>query len=134
MNSINIIGRLTQDPSTRSAGETQITDLRVAIQRRKAADGSDRGAVYIDVTAFNGLAKICGEYLKKGRQVAVQGRLELDEWKAEDGSPRRRHKVIAEQVEFLDSPKRESEKPDSDVEPKPEATKPAGKARAKAAA
>jgi single-strand DNA-binding protein len=83
-------------------GELEICDLRVAIPRRKGRDGSDRGAVFIDVTAFGPLASTCGKYLAKGRRVAVNGRLELEEWEASDGSPRRRHKVVADQVEFLD--------------------------------
>lgn len=104
MNSISITGRLTADPVKRAAGETEVCDMRVAIQRRKGNDGTDRGAVFVDVTAFNGLATTCGRYLAKGRRIAVQGRLELDEWQAEDNSPRRRHKIVAETVEFLDAP------------------------------
>lgn len=102
MNNVSITGRLTADPQQRTAGELQICDLRVAIARRKGRDGEDRGAVFVDVTAFGPLAKVCGQYLAKGRRAAVQGRLELDEWEAADGSPRRRHKIVAEQVEFLD--------------------------------
>lgn len=103
MNNISITARLTADPQQRTAGELQICDLRVAIPRRRGRDGDDRGAVFVDVTTFGPLAKICGQYLAKGRRVAVNGRLELDEWAAQDGSPRRRHKIVAEQVEFLDS-------------------------------
>ena len=102
MNSVTLTGRLTQEPERRTAGETEICDMRLAVQRRRGRDGEDRGAVFVDLTAFQGLASICGRYLEKGSRIAVQGRLELDEWEAEDGSPRRRHKVIAEQVEFLD--------------------------------
>ena len=101
MNTIQITARLTADPQQRTVGELQITDLRVAIPRRKGSGGEDRGAVFIDVTTFGPLAGVCGQYLSKGRRVAVNGRLELDEW-TKDGSPRRRHKIIAEQVEFLD--------------------------------
>jgi single-strand DNA-binding protein len=103
MNSISITARLTADPTNRTAGELQICDLRVAIARRKGRNGEDRGAVFVDVATFGPLAKICGQYLAKGRRVAVTGRLELDEWAAEDGSPRRRHKIVADQVEFLDN-------------------------------
>ena len=102
MNSVTLTGRLTQDPQQRIAGELEICDLRLAVPRRKGRDGEDRGAVFIDVTAFGGLASVCGQYLSKGSRAAVSGRLELDEWEAQDGSPRRRHKVIAEEVEFLD--------------------------------
>jgi single-strand DNA-binding protein len=101
MNNIQITARLTADPQQRTVGELQICDLRVAIPRRKGSGGEDRGAVFIDVTTFGSLAGVCGKYLSKGRRVAVDGRLELDEW-TKDGSPRRRHKIIAEQVEFLD--------------------------------
>ena len=103
MNTISITARLTADPTTRTAGELQICDLRVAIARRKGRSGEDRGAVFVDVATFGPLANICGQYLAKGRRVAVTGRLELDEWAAEDGSPRRRHKIVADQVEFLDN-------------------------------
>ena len=103
MNSISITARLTADPVQRTAGELQICDLRVAIARRKGRNGEDRGAVFVDVATFGPLAKICGQYLAKGRRVAMTGRLELDEWAAEDGSPRRRHKIVADQVEFLDN-------------------------------
>jgi len=117
MNTINLTGRLTQDPEQRTAGDLQITNLRLAIPRRKASDATDRGAVYIDIVAFGGLAKTCGQYLAKGRRVNVVGRLELDEWQAQDGSPRRRHKVIADQVEFLD---RAPTKDNDDGEPSDE--------------
>ena len=103
MNSISITGRLTADPQARTVGELQICDLRVAIPRRKGRDGEDRGAVFIDVTTFGPLAKVAGQYLTKGRRVAVTGRLELDEWTGQDDSPRRRHKIVAEHVEFLDN-------------------------------
>lgn len=111
MNTIQITGRLTADPQQRTAGELQVCDLRVAIPRRRGRDGEDRGAVFVDVTTFGALAKVSGQYLAKGRRVAVNGRLELDEWQAADGSPRRRHKIVADQVEFLDP----AERPNGDA-------------------
>ena len=72
MNTVTLTGRLTQDPKVRSAGELEICDVRLAVPRRRASDGSDKGAVYIDVTAFGGLAKTCGQYLAKGRRAADQ--------------------------------------------------------------
>ncbi len=103
MNNVTLTGRLTQDPTVRTAGELQICDLRLAVPRRKGRDGEDRGAVFVDVATFGPLAKVCGQYLAKGRRAAVQGRLELDEWEARDGSPGRRHKIVADSVEFLDT-------------------------------
>ncbi len=54
--------------------------------------------------SFGPRAEAVAEHMTKGRQVAVIGRLEYQEWKAQDGSPRSRHEVIAEQVQFLDPP------------------------------
>ena len=101
MNSINLTGRLTRDPEARSTrDDATVAEFRLAVQRRRRG-GEDRGAVYVDVVAFGGLAGSIVEYLAKGRQVAVSGRLEHDQWEAEDGSRRQRHKVVADEVEFL---------------------------------
>jgi single-strand DNA-binding protein len=102
MNSINLTGRLTADPETRSThSATAVTQFRLAVQRRRSREGEDRGAVYVDVVCFGGLAESCGEYLSKGRLVAASGRLEHDEWETEGGERRSRHKVVADEVEFL---------------------------------
>ncbi|MDQ3240512.1 MAG: single-stranded DNA-binding protein [Actinomycetota bacterium] len=102
MNSINLTGRLTRDPELRTTNSgTSVGDLRLAVPRRRGKDGEDRGAVFVDVVTFGGLAQVCGEHLEKGRQVAVSGRLELDEWETDAGERRSRHKVIADEVEFL---------------------------------
>ena len=102
MNSITLTGRLTADPETRTGqSAAAVTQFRLAVARRRSREGADRGAVYIDVVCFGGLAESCGQYLAKGRQVAVTGRLELDEWETDAGERRSRHKVVAEEVEFL---------------------------------
>ena len=102
MNSINLTGRLTRDPEMRTSHSgTAVTDFRLAVQRRRGREGEDRGAVFVDVVTFGGLAQVCAEHLEKGRQVAVSGRLELDEWETDAGERRSRHKVIADEVEFL---------------------------------
>jgi single stranded DNA-binding protein len=56
---------------------------------------------YHDVVTYDGLAKACGECLRKGGQVFVSGRLHAQSWKAQDGGNRRRVVVIAESVQFL---------------------------------
>ena len=102
MNSITLTGRLTADPEMRTShSATAVTNFRLAIQRRRSREGEDRGAVYVDVVCFGGLAESVAEYLVKGRQVAVSGRLELDEWETDKGERRSRHKVVADEVEFL---------------------------------
>jgi single-strand DNA-binding protein len=104
MNSITLTGRLTADPEVKSTSQKrEVVQFRLAVGRRRSR-GEDRGAVFVDVVAFDGLAKSVAEYLTGGRKVAVAGRLELDEWETDAGERRQRHKVVADQVEFLDRP------------------------------
>ncbi len=103
MNSVNITGRLTADPELRATKDgSPVGSLRVAIQRRRGAEGEDRGAEFVDVTVFGSQAEVCASYLAKGRKVAIEGRLHHSEWQAEDGSRRQKLEVTANSVEFLD--------------------------------
>jgi single-strand DNA-binding protein len=95
MNSVNLIGRLTRDPDKRSTPKgTDVSVLRLAVER------PGEGADYVTVTAFGKLAQSCNQYLKKGRQVAIAGRLNHSEW-VKDGQRHERLEVVAAAVEFL---------------------------------
>jgi single-strand DNA-binding protein len=109
---INLIGRLTADPTLNERKGIQVGNLRLAVQRPRK-DGEDQGADYVDVTVFGRQAEICKEYLAKGRKIAVQGRLHHSEWDGENGR-RQKLEVNADSVEFLDPRKR-----DEDSEPEP---------------
>lgn len=108
MNSVNLVGRLTQDPvaTTPDGGRTRCK-IRIAVQRPRGRNGEDKPANYFDVVAWDAQAVNCGKYLRKGRQVALSGRLNHSEWKAEDGTARQRVEIIADNVMFLDGPKQE---------------------------
>jgi single-strand DNA-binding protein len=95
VNSVHLIGNLTQDPVLHRRGGKEVCDLRVAVSGRGESD-----PVYIDVTTFDGPARACALFLTKGRQVAVDGRLHYSQWEADDGSNRSRLKVVGN-VEFL---------------------------------
>jgi single-strand DNA-binding protein len=98
MNDVSLIGRLTRDPElVMTANGTSIANLRVAVDRR----GRDDGALFVNVKCFEGQARTCAEHLTTGRQVGISGRLEQDEWLAEDGGKRERVYVIAQSVQFL---------------------------------
>ena len=104
MNSIQLIGRLTRDPELRSTKSGKpVANMRLAVSRR------DREAapVYVDVVAYDALAEICAEHLEKGRQVAVSGRLDYQQWEHE-GQRRSKHELIAAEVDFLARPQQES--------------------------
>src|SRR5437763_4033505 len=91
VNCVNIVARLTRDPESRTTGDRSVCGMRVAIDRSRS-DGAD----FVDVTAFGKLADVCLEYLEKGRQIALEGRLHYSEWET-DGERRARHEVIAQQ-------------------------------------
>ena len=96
MNSVNIVARLTRNPESRTTtSDRSVCGMRVAIDRPRS-DGAD----FVDVTAFGKLADVCMEYLEKGRQVAIEGRLHYSEWQA-DGAKRSKHELIAQQITFL---------------------------------
>jgi single-strand DNA-binding protein len=96
MNSVNLIGRLTRDPEKRAIPQkgTEVSVMRLAVER------PGEGADYVTVTAFGKLAQSCNQYLKKGRQVAIAGRLNHSEW-VKDGQRHERLEVVAAAVEFL---------------------------------
>ena len=96
MNNVNIIGRLTRDPEhVTTNGGTDICNLRIAVDKR------GEGAVFVDVKTFGRQAQTARQYLAKGRQVGIEGRLELDEWTTDSGERRSRLYVIAGNVQFL---------------------------------
>jgi single-strand DNA-binding protein len=95
VNSVQLLGRLAADPEMRFRPDGKpVTELRVVTNERQDAE-------YHDVVTYDGLAKACGEYLRKGGLVFVGGRLHAQSWKAQDGSARRRVVVIGESVQFL---------------------------------
>ncbi len=104
MNSIELIGRLTRDPELRSTGSGKpVANMRLAVSRRDR----DAAPVYVDVVAYDGLAEVCAEHLEKGRQVAVSGRLDYQQWEHE-GQRRSKHEVIAAEVDFLARPQQDA--------------------------
>jgi single-strand DNA-binding protein len=111
MNSVTLIGNLTRDPEMKENGGTKICQLRVA---ESNGSKSKEDPVFIDVAAFGRQAETCGQYLSKGRHVAVSGRLRFREWDAKDGSRRSEHSVVADRVQFLPGgPQRRRQSPSS---------------------
>ena len=117
-------GHLTKDPKfLETDGGTAICTLRIAIKRagKQGQDG------YFDVKCFEAQANACAQYLKAGREVAIDGRLLFDEFKTQDGSYASRVYIVAERVEFLASRNRSNgQAPESSPE-EPAAT--SGEAR-----
>lgn len=106
MNSLNIIGNLTNDPTVRATAQgISVCDFTVAVNRRQKGD---QEADYFRVTAWRQLGENCSRFLAKGRKVAVRGPVSARTYTAKDGSTRVSLEVTAEDVEFL-SPRNEQE-------------------------
>jgi single-strand DNA-binding protein len=101
MNSVTLIGTLTKDPQMQKNGETKICDLRVV-----ESNGRKESPLYINVSTFGRQAETCGQYLSKGRRIAVIGQLRFREWVNDRGDKRSEHSITAAQVDFLAGSKR----------------------------
>lgn len=105
LNKVFLIGRLTQDPELRYIPSgSAVSDLRVATSRSwNGKDGERREeTLYIDVTVWGRQAENCCQFLKKGRQIHVEGYLKSENWETQTGEKRTKVKIEAERVQFLD--------------------------------
>jgi single-strand DNA-binding protein len=107
VNVVVITGNLTKDPELRYTGEggTPLTEIRVAVNgRRKNPTTGEWGDKpnFFNVTVFGGRAEAIVHHLSKGSGIAIEGRLDWQEWDASDGSGKRKAvKIIAENTQFL---------------------------------
>jgi single-strand DNA-binding protein len=105
INRVIITGNLTKDPDLSSipGGDTSVCSLRVAVNgRRRNSQGQWEDAPnYFDVTVWGAQGENCAKFLKKGRPVAVDGRLRWREWTNNEGQKRQAVDIIAESVQFL---------------------------------
>jgi len=103
INRVVLTGNLTRDPEVSSTpGGLSICKLGIAVNtRRKNSEGQwEEKPNYFRVTVFGRQADSCGQYLKKGRPVAIDGRLEWSQWERE-GQKRESIDIIADTVQFL---------------------------------
>ena len=104
MNKIIVIGHLGRDPEMRYTPNGQsVTSFSVASSRRyRTSDGEQREETeWFNVSAFGRLADTCNQYLSKGRQVYVEGRLRGRSYTDRDGQPRYSLEINANEVHFL---------------------------------
>ena len=104
LNKVVLIGRLTKDPKARvlTSGSSVTTFTLVVDRNFKTRDG-ERGTDFIPIVAWGKTAELCGQYLSKGRQTAIAGRIQTRSYEANDGTKRYITEVVAEEVNFLGS-------------------------------
>jgi len=105
VNRVLLSGRLTRDPQLRYASDsTPITQVDLAFHRRyRGRDGAAAEQTgFVTVMTYARLAEVCGQYLKKGSAVLIEGRLQMREWSAAQGGKRQRLEIRGEAVHFLE--------------------------------
>lgn len=111
MNNVILIGRLIKDVELRYTQSSNATYARftIAVDRRMSKDkkqeaeaNGQQTADFINIVVWGKQAENCQRYLQKGRNVAIQGRLQSGSYTAQDGSKRYTTEVWAERVQFID--------------------------------
>jgi single-strand DNA-binding protein len=106
-NKVILLGNLTRDPEVRYTPKgSAVCDLGIAVNRQYTLDSGEKReeVTYVDVVLWSRLAEIAGEYLKKGRPVFIEGRLQLDQWDdKQSGQKRSKLRVIGETMQLLGS-------------------------------
>ena len=105
-NKIILVGNLTRDPQlSYLPSQTPVVEFGLAVNRRwRGKDNQQKEEVcFIDCRAYAKSAEILNQYMSKGRQILIEGRLQFDQWTDKDGNKRSKHRVFVENVQFLDT-------------------------------
>lgn len=110
LNKVLLLGNLTRDPELKkSQSGISVARLRIAVNetyRDRQTNQSKEVVCYVDVNVWDRQAESCGQYLTRGSQILVEGRLIYDEWKTPQGEQRNRISVRADRVQFINTTKR----------------------------
>lgn len=108
LNKVMLIGRLTRDPQLRYLpSQSAVCDFGLAVGRKfKTANGEQKEeTAFIDCTVFGKGAEIFNQYMAKGKQVFLEGRLKFDQWDDKTtGQKRSKLNVVVEDFQFLGAP------------------------------
>lgn len=106
-NRVIVMGNLTRDPDVRTVGVNAVKVCRFSLalnERRRDRSGNlVECPVFVEVDAWEKLGELCGQYLRKGRSVLVEGRLQADTWE-KDGFRIQKLKIRAATVKFMPLP------------------------------
>jgi single-strand DNA-binding protein len=107
LNKVMLIGNCTRDPEIKYTPKgTAVAELGLAVNRIYSTESGERReeTTFVDITLWGRQAEIAGEYLKKGRPVYIEGRLQLDTWDDKaTGQKRSKLKVVGDNLQLLGS-------------------------------
>ncbi len=105
LNRVQLIGRLGRDPESKyTPTGKKVAHFSIAVSQRWKAAGENReNTEWVNIEVWDRLGEVCQEYLKKGSQVYLEGRLKTDKYEDQNGETRYYTKVVAQVVQFLDN-------------------------------
>ncbi|MCZ7592349.1 MAG: single-stranded DNA-binding protein [Kiritimatiellae bacterium] len=107
MNKVILAGNLTRDPVLRKTPKgLAVADFGLAVSDGYSGKNgnSEESTCFVDVVAWDKQAAVCGEFLRKGRPVLLEGRLQFSQWKDKSGETRSKLKVTADRIQFMSRP------------------------------
>lgn len=113
LNKVFLMGNLTRDPELRYTPQgAAVVNLGLAVNRYyKDKNGQNQqDTCFINVIVWGPMAEVCNQYLQKGRQVIVEGRLQSRSWKDNEGKNRTTIEVKADNVQFMQNKAKEETK------------------------
>lgn len=121
-NRVIMMGNLTKDPDCKQLASGQ-TVCRLGLASNRQFKNKQTGSMvqevcFVDIDVWGAQAESCGQYLKKGSAVLVEGRLKFDTWQDNDGQKRSKHSIVADRVTFVNSnvsAQADNEQGDSDL-------------------
>lgn len=112
MNKVILLGRLTKAPEIRMSSANNdmlIANFTLAVNRKYVKPGEERQADFINIVAYSKLAEFANKYLRQGLQICVCGRIQTRNYEDKNGIKRYVTEVIAEEMDFADSFKKEND-------------------------
>jgi single-strand DNA-binding protein len=113
INHITLLGNLCNDPEVRfTSGGTPVANFRLATNERGSVDdttGKPRQHTnFHNVVVWGKLAEVCGQYLKKGRRIILDGRIQYRSYEDKEGDTKHVTEIVSRDVRFLDAPPTDS--------------------------
>lgn len=111
MNKSILLGRLTKAPEIRysQANDFMVANFTLAVNRKYVKPGEERQADFINIVAYSKLAEFANKYLRQGLQICVCGRIQTRNYEDKNGIKRYVTEVVAEEIDFADSLKKEDD-------------------------
>lgn len=109
MNKVILVGRLTKDVELRytQTNNTAVATFTLAVDRKPVKAGEERKSDFFNIVAWSKLADIVTNHLSKGVRVGIIGYIQNRCWEKEDGTKKYITEIIAEDIEFLDTKRKE---------------------------